>query len=153
MPTRRPGSGSGGWRVTPEMWRTGLRRTYGLLSRAGIPTISIRDIPQAGFDAPGCLSRSAARTPFGNNRRCEFSLADGIVPSARAARTDAARGLRNIGFVEMADRMCDRGRCSVVRRSAIVFRDDDHLSATFSRAEGPELGRRIGAVFAQISGR
>lgn len=144
------GGEAGGWRVTPEMWRTGLQRTYGLLSRAGIPTISIRDIPQAGFDAPGCLSRRASGTPFGN-KRCEYNLADGIVPSARAAQTDAARGLRNIGFVEMADRLCDRGQCSVVRRGAIVFRDDDHLSATFSRAEAPELGRRIGAAVAQLA--
>jgi hypothetical protein len=145
--------GQSSWRVTPEMWRTGLRRTYGMLSRAGIPTISIRDIPQSGFDAPGCLSRAAARTPFGNNRRCEFNLADGIVPSARAAQTDAARGLRNIGFVEMSDRLCDGPRCSVVRRGSIVFRDDDHLSATFSRAEAPELGRRIGAAVAQLARR
>ena len=33
--------------------------------------------------------------------------------------------------------------CPVVVRGAIVYKDDDHITASFSRAEGPVLGERI----------
>jgi peptidoglycan/LPS O-acetylase OafA/YrhL len=137
------------YNVSPESWREGLRRTYGFLSHAKIPTIAIRDVPQAGFDVPGCLSRRAAGAPF--SKQCVYRLSDGISLPARVAQDEAARGLSHIEFVDMTDRFCDRGLCPAVRRGAIVFRDDDHLTATFSRNEAPVLGARISAAFARLS--
>jgi hypothetical protein len=99
---------------------------------------------------PGCLSRRAAGAPF-SSKRCEYRLSDGISVPARVAQDEAARGLSHIGFVDMTDRFCDRELCSAVRSGAIVFRDDDHLTATFSRNEAPELGARISAAVAQLS--
>ena len=139
----------GSYNVTSDSWREGLRRTYGLLSHARIPTIAIRDVPQAGFDVPGCLSRRAAGAPFA--KQCVYRLSDGISVPARVAQDEAARGLSNIEFVDMTDRFCDRGVCPAVRRGAIVFRDDDHLTATFSRNEAPALGARISAAVARMS--
>jgi hypothetical protein len=43
----------------------------------------------------------------------------------------------------MNDRVCATARCPVIQRGNIVFRDDDHLTATFSRAEAAVLGERI----------
>jgi peptidoglycan/LPS O-acetylase OafA/YrhL len=137
------------YNLSPESWREGLRRTYGFLSHAKIPTIAIRDVPQAGFDVPGCLSRRAAGAPFA--KQCVYRLSDGISMPARVAQDEAARGLSNIQFVDMTDRFCDRGVCPAVRRGAIVFRDDDHLTATFSRNEAPALGARIAAAVARMS--
>ena len=137
------------WQVTPENWRAGLRRTYRLLSSAGINTLVIRDVPVAGFDAPSCLSRRASRAPF-QLRPCEYNRADGIHPRAIAAQNDAARGLKRIAFVDMTDRVCPTMRCSVVQRGIIVFRDDDHLTATFSRAEAPALGERLVAALGRL---
>jgi peptidoglycan/LPS O-acetylase OafA/YrhL len=144
------GIGGSDWKVTPTSWRDGLRRTYGVLSRAGITTIAIRDVPQAGFDVPGCLSRRASGAPF-SSKQCVYRLSDGISAPARAAQDDAARGLSHIGFVDMLDRFCDRGLCSAVRGGAIVFRDDDHLTATFSRNEAPVLGARISDAVERLS--
>ena len=137
------------WNVTPASWEAGLRRTYGMLSRAGIKTIAMRDVPDAGFDAPSCLSRRASGAPF-QIRDCSYELVDGLRFSAIAAQRAAARGLSNVVIVDMNDRVCPRSPCSVVQRGSVVFRDDDHLTTAFSRAEGPVLGARIVAAVRSI---
>jgi peptidoglycan/LPS O-acetylase OafA/YrhL len=135
------------WQVTPVAWKNGLRRTYGLLSRAGINTVVIRGTPVAGVDAPSCLSRRASGAPF-SGKACAYDRASALHPEAIAAQNEAARGLRHIAFVDMGDRVCPMRatRCSVVQRGIIVFRDDDHLTATFSRSEAPVLGARVAAA-------
>jgi hypothetical protein len=51
----------------------------------------------------------------------------------------------------MNDRVCPSTRCSVVQRGDIVFRDDDHLTATFSRAQAAVLGERLSAALSRLS--
>lgn len=137
-----PPDGSGSeWQVTPATWRRGLRRTYSLLSSAGVNTVVIRGTPRPGFDVPACLSRAASSAPF--KRRCDYDRAESLHPPAIAAQNDAARGLDHIAFVDVNDRVCPTARCSVVQRGNIVFQDDGHLTATYSLAEAPVLGARI----------
>ena len=139
--------------VTPAVWQAGLRRTYSMLSNAGIATIALRDVPDAGFDVPSCLSRRASGAPF-SGKACEYKLSTGISRAGRAAQTQAARGLPRVALVDMTDRFCDRGgRCSVVKGGAVAYRDDDHLTATFSRNEAPVLGARIVAAVEHVSRR
>jgi peptidoglycan/LPS O-acetylase OafA/YrhL len=138
-----PADGSASdWHVTPENWRNGLRRTYTTLSAAGLSTIVIRGTPQPGFDVPACLSRRANGSPF-QWRGCDYSLNEALSPAAIRAQDQAARGLPHLVFVDMNDQFCDGMRCSAIRRGAIVFRDDDHLTATFSRAVAPVLAERL----------
>jgi hypothetical protein len=137
--------------VTPTAWRDGLRRTYELLSRAGINTVVIRGTPVAGVDAPSCLSRRASGAPF-SRKPCTYDRSGSLQPRAIAAQNEAARGLSHLVFVDMGDRICPLSarRCSVVQRGLIVFRDDDHLTATFSRSEAPAFGARVAAAVDQL---
>ena len=147
-----PPDGNGSeWQVTPASWRRGLRRTYSLLSSAGVNTVVIRGTPNPGFDAPACLSRAASSAPF--KRRCDYDRAESLHPLAIAAQNDAARGLDHIAFVDVNDRVCPTARCSVVQRGNIVFRDDDHLTATYSLAEAPVLGARIERAMERLRSR
>ena len=128
------------WQVSPSMWERGLRRTYARLAEAGIHTIVLRDVPRTGFDVPACLSRRAARLPFAGP--CSYDRATSVAPIAIAAQDRAARGLPVV-LLDMNDQICDTPRCEVVRNGAIVFTDDNHLTASFSRTLAPVLGRRI----------
>jgi hypothetical protein len=132
-------------RVTPAAWRDGLRRTYATLSSARLNTVVIRDVPDAGFDVPACLSRRASSAPF-RRASCAYDRDRSLMPAAITAQTDAAKGLPRIAFVSMTDRFCSGPRCDAVRNGAVVFRDGDHLTATFSRANAAVLGSRIGAA-------
>jgi len=129
-------------RVTPSMWRDGLRRTYSMLSSAGITTIVMRDVPDVGFDVPACLSRRAAGAPF-QIRECEYRREEALSAPAIAAQNEAARGLRRVAIVDMTDRLCSRSPCPVRQHGVIVYRDGDHLTASFSRAQAPTLDDRI----------
>jgi peptidoglycan/LPS O-acetylase OafA/YrhL len=134
-------------RVTPTSWRDGLRRTYSLLSTAGINTVVMRDVPQPGFDVPACLSRRAARAPF-RFRDCSYDRDESLSQRAILAQNEAARGLDRVAFVDMTDRLCTRSPCAVALRGSVVYRDDDHLTAAFSRSEAPVLDERIRAAVA-----
>lgn len=128
------------WQVTPDGWRRGLRRTYARLAAAGITTIVLRDTPTIPFDAPACLSRRAAQLPLSTS--CAYARRDALSPAGRAAQDVAARGLP-VQFVDMNDQVCATSTCGVLRDGLIVFTDDDHLTATFSRSLAPVLGARI----------
>jgi hypothetical protein len=131
------------WQVTPEIWRRGLRRTYARLSAAGIRTVAIRGTPRTWFDVPGCLSRRAAKLPFAHP--CEYERARSLSRDAIAAQNDAARGL-HVAFVDMNDQICSTPRCAVRWNGIVIFTDDNHLTATFSRSVAPILGARIDAA-------
>lgn len=137
-------------RVNPAEWRDGLRRTYGLLSSAGINTVVIRGTPSPGFDVPACLSRRASGAPF-SAKPCEYDRQRSLVPPAIAAQNDAARGLEHIGFVDVNDRFCSGQRCAVVQRGDVVFRDDGHLTTAFSLATAPVLRARIASAMAELT--
>jgi len=138
-----PDGASENWQLSPSMWERGLRRTYSRLAAAGIHTIVLRDVPRTGFDVPACLSRRAARLPLA--RSCTYEGAASVSRVAVAAQDRAARGLP-VRIVDMNDQLCDTPSCPVVRNGAIVFTDDNHLTAAFSRSLAPILGARIAAA-------
>jgi hypothetical protein len=136
-----PPDGTGSdWQVTPELWQRGLRRTYARLTAAHLPVVAIRGTPRTWFDVPACLSRRAARLPFA--AECTYERERALSRAAIAAQSDAARGLP-VRFVDMNDQICAAPRCGVIRNGAVVFADDNHLTATFSRSVAPVLGERL----------
>ena len=143
------GAGSD-WQVTPSMWRGGLRRTYARLAEAHIPTVAIKGTPRTWFDVPSCLSRSAAALPFA--QPCEYDRNRAMSEVAIAAQAEAARGL-SIRFVDMNDQICATTRCGVIRNGVVVFTDDNHLTASFSRSVAPVLGKRVQAALGQLGPR
>jgi peptidoglycan/LPS O-acetylase OafA/YrhL len=144
--------GGADWKLSAAQWGAGLRRTYGTLARAGINTLVIRGTPRPGFDVPSCLSRRASGAPL-SAKPCEYVFERSLVPDAVAEQNAAARGVATLAFVDMNDRVCDTAVCPVVRRGTIVFRDDGHLTATFSRREAPILSARIDAALTELRGR
>ena len=141
------GQPSSRWQVSLAEWEHGLRRTYARLSQAGIPVAAIRGTPRTWFDVPSCLSRRAAGLPFAG--RCEYDRARSLSPSAAAAQDRAARGLP-IAFVNMNDAICRTMSCPTMVNGIVVFTDDNHLTASFSRSLSPVLGPRLAAAFPSL---
>jgi hypothetical protein len=134
---------SSSWQVTPEQWEAGLRRTYQRLTSAGLKVIVMRDVPQIPFDAPQCLSRRAAGLPFAQS--CSYDRSKSIHPIGIAAQNRAARGLP-VTFIDMNDAICRATRCSPVQGGLVMYTDNNHITASFSRSVGGELGARITAI-------
>lgn len=130
----------GPWQVSADAWQRGLRATYRQLAAAKIPIVAIRGTPRTWFDVPACLSRREAGVPFTGD--CTYPRDDALSRIARDAQTAAAKGLP-VRFVDMNDQICDAARCPPVKNGAIVFTDDNHLTASFSRTLAPVLSQRI----------
>jgi hypothetical protein len=143
MPLNGKGSD---WQVTAEIWGRGLRRTYERLANAGIPVLAMRGTPRTWFDVPACLSRRSARLLMA--RECVYSRVQSLSKVAVDAQTEAGRGL-NVSFIDMNDQICSTAKCGVVRNGTIVFTDDNHLTASFSRSVAPVLGSRLEAALAR----
>jgi hypothetical protein len=124
-----------------------LRRTYGRLAAARLPVVAIRGTPRTWFDVPGCLSRRAARLPFATE--CIYERERSLSRLAVAAQANAARGLP-IRFIDMNDQICASTHCGVIRDGVVVFTDDNHLTASFSRSVAPVLGDRLTTALTPI---
>jgi hypothetical protein len=136
------------YQVHESAWTEGLRRTYSRFSHAGIPVIVIRGTPRVPFDVPACLSRRAARLPFATD--CTYALDRAFMARARRAQEHAAQGL-NVTFVDMQDQVCGTARCDTFRDGTVLFTDDNHLTATFSRSMGTVLGERLAAAMSRTT--
>jgi hypothetical protein len=53
-----------------------------------------------------------------------------------------------VDFIDMNDQVCKPGsaRCETERGGMVLYTDDDHLSASFSRSLGLVLGERLDAA-------
>ena len=138
------------WQVTPDVWQGGLRRTYEEFSAARIPTVALRGTPRTWFDVPACLSRRAARLPFAGD--CTYERSKALSPVATRAQDAAVRGLA-VSLVDMNDQICAAPRCSVIRNGVVMFTDDNHLTASFTRSLAPVLGQRLDAAFSRLGAR
>ncbi|MEQ1693212.1 MAG: SGNH hydrolase domain-containing protein, partial [Gemmatimonas sp.] len=128
------------YQVTESAWREGLRRTYARLAAARIPVIVLRGTPRVPFDVPSCLSRRAERLPFASD--CQFTIDRAFRARAQLAQDVAARGL-NVRFVDMNDQVCATTRCPTIRDGVVMFTDDNHLTAGFTKSVGLVLADRL----------
>jgi len=142
-------------RVSPSAWGRGLRRTYTRLAKAGVPVVAIRGTPYPGFDVPGCLSRRAAGLPMSDG--CAYAREEALHGPARAellaAVRDAERRGLPVAAIDMADAVCSSSPCSVRRDGRVVFTDDNHLTASFTRGAAGALGTRLDAALAPMGVR
>lgn len=128
-----------------QQWREGARRTFLFLSRAGIPVAAMRDTPRPNFEVPTCLARLVRHGwyPGGN---CEFRRSSALRPAAFAAETSAADGLGDIHFVDMTEEFCDSRVCWAMKDGMVVYRDDNHLTGTYTARLAPVLESKLIAL-------
>jgi hypothetical protein len=83
-------------------------------------------------------------------RDCTYDRATSLVQTAVTAQTEAARGLR-MSIVDMNDQICRSSRCTVMRDGLVMFTDDNHLTASFSRSLSSVIGSRVDSAIVQLA--
>jgi peptidoglycan/LPS O-acetylase OafA/YrhL len=114
-----------------EAMEAGYLRTLSRIEAAGPHTVVIRDNPSSVEDVPSCVSEDIqhlGRCAF--PRRHEWDREYDV----RAAEASSATHL--VDFI--AD-ICPGEVCRAVIGNALVYRDKDHLTATFARTLEPML--------------
>ncbi len=131
--------------VTPAEWGAGLTTTLGTLDAAGIPTFLLRDSPQPGFDIPTCASRAAWR---GEDvmQVCRVVRAHAFVTAAFPLAQEAASRFRRVSTIDLSDEICGPEVCPPVRNGVVVYRDVNHLTASYVRTLAPALEARLASI-------
>jgi hypothetical protein len=105
--------------------------------------VVIADVPYPGRDVPACLSKNLRDV-----RECavpSWNRASGGSPARERLAAKAVDG----AFLDFGNVICGgSGTCPVVRGDRIVFRDDHHLTATFSRWLAPSMERALTRILA-----
>lgn len=110
------------------MLETVLRRLQAISGKAAV----IADTPRLPLDPPECMA---------SGQECTVSLASTLDrPDAMRAAVDA---IPAIDWIDLRHLVCPDGRCPAVIGNVVVWRDNHHLTATYSRSLGGEMQRRI----------
>ena len=131
--------GGGNMIEDTRVWEQGARDTFRALARQGAKVRFIRDTPYADYDVPGCL----AQAEWDGHTQCPAPLSAVLNPSIYAAEVRAAQDFGNVKVLDLSDRMCGPDRCFLEAGGLIIYRDADHLTASFSRSLAAVLFQRL----------
>jgi peptidoglycan/LPS O-acetylase OafA/YrhL len=139
--SRHPGA-DGNMIADTRVWEEGARDTFAALARQHMKVRFIRDTPYADYDVPGCL----AQAEWDGRTQCPAPLsAVALSPDIFAAETRAAQDFGDVKVVDLSDRMCGPNRCYLEAGGQIIYRDGDHLTASYSRSLAAVLLQRLQA--------
>ncbi len=91
------------------------------------------DTPRTSVDIPGCVAEHVSDV-----RPCAISRAVGFT-SLFGAREAKAAAQSGAGIIDLIPSVCPAMACQVVRDGMLLYRDNHHLTATFSRSLAPAL--------------
>ena len=114
-----------------ERYVSGLKR----LRASGARVAVLKDPPQAPFDVAECVSEHAD-----DLKRCWFPIPD------HHDDTFADRAARRVGgahLVDITSLICPDGVCRGVIGNALVYKDQGHLTGTFSRTTAPMIEHQL----------
>jgi hypothetical protein len=97
-------------------------RAWRQLEKVGIRTVTIRDNPRFEFDVPACVEESGGSA-------CARPRSDVYVS---ANPVGAAPGVpRTAAHLDLTPFICGPQLCEAVAGNVLIYRDDDHLTATY----------------------
>jgi peptidoglycan/LPS O-acetylase OafA/YrhL len=100
------------------------------------PVLAIGDVPTSPVDAPACVDQFHLQYD-----PCATPRADGTERDNLVAQ--AARAVPGVASVSLLPYLCDASECHVMIGGVVVYIDEHHLSASFSRSLGPYLGAEL----------
>jgi peptidoglycan/LPS O-acetylase OafA/YrhL len=118
----------------------GFRRSWDALRDAGIPVVVIRDTPRLDIDVPECVSANVDK------------LTTCVSPKAPAverggdAEVRAATEVSGVHVIDLTEAICPGSTCPAVIGDVIVWRDTNHITATYSRSLAPRLGAALADI-------
>lgn len=116
--TRREGNRE----LFPTEYRMAWRRLVPDQSRI----IAVRGTPRFPFDVPDCVDLHGQDSP-----RCSIPLSTGMGEASLDLR--AAVEQTGASFVDLTRYFCDERRCFPAAGNVLIYRDHNHLTATYAR--------------------
>ena len=129
---------------TQSQWIDGTARILKALAPTSGHLYIMRSTPVLAFDGPSCLEpRSWLYQALSPRAACASPARDPRSDSVFRWLGEAARSFGNVTLLDMTDAICPDGTCHAERDGVIVYRDTQHLTATYARLLTPELNTRM----------
>ena len=108
-----------------------------MVARIPGATVILVDTPDPGRDVPACLSKHPS-----DIRACLFAQDDADNREIGIAERVAA-DVAGARLIDLTANICTEWPCSPISGSVLIYRDEDHMTATFSRSLAAPLGVEI----------
>ena len=118
-------------------WATGLRRTVERLRTSGSKVLVVADTPRFETAPPTCLSKNVEEAGS-----CAGDPSSSLDPQLTAAEEAVTRE-PGATYVNLNPYLCDADSCPAVIGDLLVYRDVNHLTATFARYLAPTLQEQV----------
>ncbi|MFZ9766968.1 MAG: acyltransferase family protein [Candidatus Limnocylindrus sp.] len=120
--------------VTPTIAGAALGE---MVARLPGTTAILVDTPDPGRDVPACLSKHPS-----DIRACLFTQDDADNREIGVAERVAAEA-SGATLIDLTSEICAAWPCSPIAKNVVIYRDEDHMTETFSRTLATPLGVEI----------
>lgn len=127
-----------------EQWTSGTSRVLDRLAPASGQVFIMRSTPVLAFNGPSCLEpRSALYKALSPHAACTSPAHNADSDNVFRWLGFAAQRFANVKMLDMTAAICPDGICHAERDGLIVFRDTQHLTATYAATLAPQLIRQL----------
>ena len=119
-----------------EQTPDGFVAAWQRLDAAGVPVVAVRDNPRFDHRPAECLEQYGRGAPDCEIPRSELLAAD--APHSLAESVPST-----VAFLDLSDEICTPTVCPPEIGNVLVYLDDNHLSATYSRTLSTAVGQRL----------
>lgn len=124
---------------TEKQWTEGTGRILEALSRNADALYVIEANPTLAFNGPDCLIKEKNK---GGNR-CASSAENTQYSQVSSFLKNAVDRYPKAHWIETASFVCPDGTCQAIRRNTVVFRDEQHLTATFTATAAAHFANQM----------
>ena len=106
---------------------------------AGVPVVTFRDTPRPNTGVPDCVAENPQHLT-----RCAMDRSALVWDDA--PEVTAAHGMPLVHVIDLTSWICPTDRCPAVIGGVLIYRDGNHLTATYARSLAPMVGSELDAV-------
>jgi len=128
-----------------EQWTSGTREVLAKIAPYADRIAIMRSTPTLPFNGPDCLSsKRRLHRLLGWEPTCVSATHDPKGDQVAVWLRQAAQGWSNVQLVDMNELVCPKGVCSAGKNGKLIFRDAQHLNASFVESLSSPLAARLG---------
>lgn len=130
-------------------WVGGTERLVAKLAAAAQHVVVIPGSPELSFDGPSCIKEPYRFTSRLRDSKyiCEEGLTATISDDVAGFLERAVSGISNAYVLNINDIVCPERRCSALTKDGVtVFRDNQHLTASFVFTQVPAILTRLNSI-------
>lgn len=128
--------------TTRDAAPAGILMAIERLAASGIKVVALRDTPDLARDLRPCISQFQSR----ERPDCEIPREE-LLDDAAYAQTVTTLP-KGVVSVDMNDTLCDPQKCLIIRGNTLLWRDSDHITASYAKTLKDTLWAKVQPAFA-----